>query len=423
MKILWFTNTPSLFDQGKHSYHGGGWIESLETLLKEREDVELAVAFFHKECFIKEHRNQTTYYPILKKSGKHTPVSTVLSGLQGRIEPDGEILPHLIKVIEDFKPDLIQVFGTEGVFASIQNYTTIPVVIHLQGLITPYLNAYFPQDHNNWSFIFSKFFTFKNLTGRGIFTSFKRFQKQAEREKRHFSQAKNIIGRTRWDRSISKIYAPNAQYFHINEVLRPVFYNAIEKEYKFSSNKITIVSTLSDTIYKGIDVMLKTVKLLKEQTNINFVWQVIGLDDKSDLLNHFSNTLKISPEQYNIEFVGKKTPEELVSILLEADLFIHPSYIDNSPNSVCEAQILGIPVIATNVGGVSSLIIQNKTGVLVPSNGVFEIVASILEYTTEPEKYFTIGKNARKNALLRHNTSKIIDDLMQSYLKIIYDKK
>lgn len=418
MKILWFTNSPSKYDQGKHTYHGGGWIESLEELVSGQDGLELAVSFFHNDGFQKEHRGNTTYYPIFKKSAKKAPLTSIINGWRGVVEPEEIIIPKLLKVIDDFKPDIIHIFGTEGIFASIQNKTNIPVVVHLQGLITPCLNAFFPPNQSRSSFIFSRNFIFKNLLGRGVFSSFKRFKRQSIREQLNLSHAKYIMGRTNWDNSVSKIYAPNAQYFHVDEVLRPLFYNEFKQEYKLKQT-IIIVSTLSDTIYKGIDVLLKTAKLLKGQKDINFKWQVIGLDKKSNLLHHFTRLLNINPEESNIEFLGKKDPKELISILLQADIFIHPSYIDNSPNSVCEAQIIGLPVIACNVGGLSTLIEHNKTGILVPSNGIFEIVSVLIDYTQQSEKYFFIGKNAREFALKRHNREAIIDDLKKSYLQII----
>lgn len=419
MRILWFSSTSSLYDQGKHSYNGGGWIESLEELISKQDDIELAVSFFHNECFKKEKKGNTTYYPILKKSRRKSPLGTIINGFSGKIESEKRIIPSLLDVIEDFKPDIIQVFGTEGVFASIQNHTHIPVVIHLQGLIIPYLNAYFPPHQSYWSFIFSKFFFFKNVTGRGIYASYKRFKNQSIREHSHLTNAQYIMGRTNWDYSVSKIYCPNSVYYHIEEVLRPSFYNITQKDYKLNDT-ITIVSTLSDTIYKGIDAVLKSAKLLKEQTSINFKWQIVGLDMNSDLLKYFIKTLKVKPEDFNIHFVGKKNPEELISMLAEADLFVHPSYIDNSPNSVCEAQIIGLPVIACNVGGLATLIEHNVTGTLVPSNGVFEIVSTIIDYKKQPEKYFNIGRNARLFALERHNQENVVSSLKQSYLKIIY---
>ncbi|WPO79093.1 glycosyltransferase [Flavobacterium sp. KACC 22761] len=418
MKVLWFSNTSSLYDQGKHSYNGGGWIESLEELISERNDIDLAISFFHNLGFQKEKKGNTTYYPILKKARKKTPIRTIINGFQGKIESENKVIPSLLRVIEDFKPDIIQVFGTEGVFASIQKYTDIPVVIHLQGLIIPYLNAYFPPNQSYWNFILSKKFIFKNITGSGVYASYMRFKNQAIREKSHLENAKYLMGRTDWDCSISKIYSPDSQYFHIEEVLRPLFYNNFKKEYKLNST-IKIVSTLSETVYKGIDVILKCAKLLKEQTSIDFVWQVVGLDRKNSLLNHFIKENNVKPEEFNIEFVGKKNPKDLILILEKTDLFIHPSYIDNSPNSICEAQIVGIPVIACNVGGLSTLIENYKTGILVPSNGVFEIVSAIIDYNRNPEVYFNIGRNSKEIACKRHDKKNIVSSLISSYSQVI----
>jgi len=418
MKILWFTNTPSKYDQGSIAYHGGGWIESLEELVTNQENIELAVSFFHKKGFEKEKRGSTTYYPILRKSQKKSPFTSVINGLVGRIESEPKIIPNLLKIVEDFKPDIVHVFGTEEVFATIQKYTNIPVVIHLQGLITPCLNAYFPPNTSSLDFILSRRYFFKNLTGRGVFALFLRFQNQAKREKLHLVNSKFLMGRTNWDFSISSIYAPNSHYFHINEVLRPVFYDIVKKEYNLK-NSITIISTLSEAIYKGIDVVLKCANVLKQDTNIKFKWQIIGLDESSDLLNYFISSLKIYPSEVNVEFVGKKNSNELIALLKDADLFVHPSYIDNSPNSVCEAQIIGLPVIACNVGGVSTIVEHEKTGILVPANGVFEIVSTIINYVKEPDKYFVIGRKGREFALYRHNTENIVNNLLDAYLKII----
>lgn len=98
---------------------------------------------------------------------------------------------------------------------------------------------------------------------------------------------------------------------------------------------------------------------------------------------------------------------------------MHPSYIDNSPNSVCEAQILGIPIIACNVGGLSTIVTHNETGILIPSNGVFELVSEIINYNQSPARYFEMGIKARDKALVRHDKKAIVKSLMESYIKII----
>ena len=102
------------------------------------------------------------------------------------------------------------------------------------------------------------------------------------------------MGRTHWDKLVVKLYNPNVQYFHVDEVLRPAFYN-ISPIVKFKRNKqFKIISTLSETVYKGIDVVLKTAKLLQECANIDFTWEIIGVEKNSKLLKHFEQTENIN---------------------------------------------------------------------------------------------------------------------------------
>lgn len=417
MRILWFTNTPSLYDQGKHSYHGGGWIESLEKLLQQENSIELAVSFFHRTDQQKIIKGETTYYPILRKSAKKNPIKFILNTITGELESDDTVIPKLLNVINDFQPDVIHVFGTEEIFASVQTLTKIPTIIHLQGLLNPSVNAYFPAGHCKSNFFINTFFIRMNLIGLGDLAGFKRFKNQAVREANNLRNAKNVMGRTEWDRKIAKLYNPNVAYFHIDEVLRSLFYNN-ENRIRTQSSKIIVVSTLSPTIYKGIDVVLKAANILKNETEINFEWRIVGLNRTDRLLKYFISSTKIEPEKVNLKFIGKKSPKELNNLLLETSIFIHPSYIDNSPNSVCEAQIMGVPVIACNVGGVSSLIDHKETGILVPSNGVYEIVSWINELSRNQELSNSLSQNGKMKAQLRHNQIKISQELINVYKTI-----
>ena len=100
-------------------------------------------------------------------------------------------------------------------------------------------------------------------------------------------------------------------------------------------------------------------------------------------------------------------------------MYVHTSYIDNSPNSVCEAQILGVPVICTNVGGVSSIVENNKTGYLVSSNDPSALASKILKLYKSEEERNHIGKAGKKIALIRHNHNSIISSLINTYNDII----
>lgn len=416
MRVLWFTNTSSLYEQGNHGYNGGGWISSLEELVQKEEGIELAVSFFHLTDNIKVIRNGTCYYPVLKPTGKKSLLKTLINNWSGKNESE-KYISRLIDVIEDFKPDVIHVFGTEGIFGLIQKQIEIPVVIHIQGLLNPILQNYFPQGKSHKDFLFDRKFIVKNIFGKGVYFSFKRLRNQAKRELEHLKNSSFIMGRTCWDKEITRFYSPSSHYFHVDEVLRPPFYVAHTRK-KNVENTIEVVSTISSSIYKGIDVILRTALLLKENTDLKINWKVIGINKDDLLLSYFEQQLNINHKDVGIECLGTKNELELIGILSESDIFVHPSYIDNSPNSICEAQLMGLPVIASHVGGIPSIIEDKNTGILVPSNGSYEIVLVLIDFSNNPEKYRLIGLNAKVCAERRHDRAKILSDLKEVYRRL-----
>lgn len=419
MKVLWFTNTTSLYRKGLHSYHGGGWIESLEETIRSCSEIELAVAFYHPFENTKVIQNGVVYYPIRKKSARSHPIKGVFRNWFPlaflKINQD-----YLLDILEDFKPDIIHVFGTEQSFALIQELTDIPVLVHLQGILNPYLHAYYPVGHSGKDFILNYRFFFENIIGSSPFFGLYQMKAHAEIEKRILSKLKYVCGRTEWDRMISNMYNSEVKYFHIDEVLRSIFYEKCNGELyiREKSACFTILSTLSPTLYKGIDVIMRVAKLMNELCKIQFEWRVIGLESSSKLLRFFEGKLGVSHESLNIKFLGKIDSYQIAEEIHRSDVFVHPSYIDNSPNSVCEAQMLGKVVIACDVGGLSTLIKHNKTGFLVPSNGIYELIHYIKVVHEQPDLCKQIGKNAMTSALNRHSRDKIKFDLINVYKSI-----
>ena len=80
--------------------------------------------------------------------------------------------------------------------------------------------------------------------------------------------------------------------------------------------------------------------------------------------------------------------------------------------------MIGMPVISTNVGGISSLIEHNKTGILLPSNDPFLAASYITQIVNNQDFAIELGKNARKSALKRHNKELIITDIIKAYTSI-----
>lgn len=408
MKVLWFTLTPSLYKTTtNHPYFGGGWIESLQKIIETDNNIDLAIAFFHSDTVFKVKQGATTYYPIALREGTWNKIKNNLFLNRS----DREEVDYFHRIVNDFNPDLIHIFGSERSFGLLCNSVKVPIVIHVQGLLNPVFNSYFIPGMSKFDFLLS------NNTGflRIIYNShtLRLWTHACKREKLILSSCKYFLGRTNWDKELTSLYSPDSSYYYCSEILREVFYkNAWEKD---RNKQFIIATTISKVTYKGFDLVLKTAKLLKELTDIDFEWRVIGLSG-----NRFmENKTKISAKSVNIKYCGVLSSAKLCDELLDADVFIYTSYIDNSPNSVCEAQILGMPVISTNVGGIVSLIVHDKNGILVPANDPWTLCSYIKQIFNEPGYARKLGENARQIALSRHDKERIHQDLKKAYSFIL----
>lgn len=422
MKILWLATCENFYDflalQSNHCKDSeGGWYTGLhQAILKygAGEQIELGIAFTcSRKAPDKVVIENCTYYTL--KPEKQSPwehLSFYWGGYKSFKAPWEKRIQN---IINDFKPDLIHFFGLESQMAYFIKKIDLPYVVNLLGILTPYYNAFFPINMNKFSVLIYNY-SFKELfLNNQIRFAYKSMRFRTLREIDLFKHCGNFAGRTNWDRQIADVFAPQANYYVINEVLRPIFYYS-KKWQPHHRDRLEIVSTISENVYKGYDLILKTAALLK-QMNISFRWRVIGLSKCSNFSRFFERHYSIVALQNNIEQLGRKQSTDLVDILLDSDLFVHPSYIDNSPNSVCEAQYLGIPVVGCYVGGVPSLIEHGKTGWLVPANAPFEVAYIVKNYHNMSVEEISV--NEIHVAQQRHNPKKIYEETMNCYKSLL----
>ena len=157
--------------------------------------------------------------------------------------------------------------------------------------------------------------------------------------------------------------------------------------------------------------------MLEEETDVDFEWQVVGVAPNSKYVRFFEKSICMKTSR--VKYLGVLNAEQLRDTLLDSDVYVHPSYIDNSPNSVCEAQLLGMPVIVTAVGGVPSLVEHKVSGLIVPANAPYEL-AYWLKYIFEnPNMAENIGHNATIIAQKRHDREEITKQLLLTYNTIL----
>ena len=227
------------------------------------------------------------------------------------------------------------------------------------------------------------------------------------------------MGRTEWDKSLVDLFNPNAKYFHCEEALRDSFIESAKRWKYTDEKKKIIISMISRPWYKGCDLILKTASLLKRFTDIDFEWQVYGNPE----MKFYESVYGIKAEDVNVRTMGTASKEELVDALCSSSCYVHTSYIDNSPNSICEAQIMGVPVLATNVGGTSSIVDNGVDGILFPANAPYTAASLIKRVTADKKLSNSLSSNAIIRATDRHNPTKIGNRLIEIYKTIINESK
>jgi hypothetical protein len=310
MKVLWLTSSPGgAGEYLKSNTPGRGWIASLESRIKNVDGIQLGVCFFHNGS--KEFKfsyNNVTYYPIEDK------LSTLRSKMNSKAfnEIWDTNLTHLLKAVSDFEPDIIQLFGTETGLGDIVGKTTVPIIIHIQGLLNPYISNWFPRGLDPGKVLRNSSLN-DVLLRRDLYSEHKLARKLATREEHIIRNAKYFFGRTDWDRRVVRFLNTDARYFYCSEVLRPIMY---ERQWNPTlQNTFKIVSTINPQIYKGLDIVLETARLLKMKSNINFEWNIIGLQQENKVVRMIEKVKGERFGAYSVFFKGVKQGQELISEL------------------------------------------------------------------------------------------------------------
>jgi glycosyltransferase involved in cell wall biosynthesis len=137
---------------------------------------------------------------------------------------------------------------------------------------------------------------------------------------------------------------------------------------------------------KGVPDLLRAVaSLLPGEVSLTLVGPLKLIPQNQVLLKNCEGNGTVT-------FVGQKSKEDALSLLSQSHVLILPSKVENLPNVILEAYSLGIPVIATAVGGVPQLVAEGETGWLISVDGNLE--ANIVEKL--------------KNAIVSKNTFEVI---------------
>ncbi len=410
MKVLWFSNSMANADEyfNNQLKGTGGWLKSLDAELQNNVDLHIV---YHsgtdKQKFFRYKK--TTYYPIQIYKNKFAKNYAIFNN---RILNE-EFKEEYLRIINEVKPDIIHIHGTENPFGCIIGGTNIPVVTSIQGNLTVYSHKYYSGIGEKYLDVgIKKKIVFKNCFRNG----YNQQLKMASIEQKNLLKCENIIGRTDWDYRITRILSPESKYYHVDEILRNEFHQV--KWQKKENSKFVIYTTNSNSFYKGFETICKAVSLL-HQIGVNFKWCIAGIKENDLIVRIVRKKLGNDFPRQSLKLLGNISANDIVENMLEANLYVMPSHIENSPNNLCEAMILGMPCITTLAGGVGSLLKDKEEGLIIQDGDPWAMAGAVMEIMNNEKQAIEYGKKARERSLKRHNKTKIVDDLLHIYKCII----
>ena len=344
---------------------------------------------------------------------------------KGNLRVNLDYVPMWKQLYRETMPDIVHIYGTEYSHghAFLKACENAKVVISLQGLLTgiyPYYLAGLKKRD------ILKNLTIKDFLRGSSLHLQQRYKERSSYEKESLQMAKFVIGRTSWDKLLSWSINPNITYFHCDEILQSVYYENKKWDYN-KCVKYSIFLSQANYPLKGLHQVLKAMPLILA----HFPDTIIRIAGQNIMnANSLTEKLKISGyglyirrlvKKLNLEgkvyFTGDLNANEMRNEYLASNIFICPSSIENSPNSLCEAQMLGVPCLASYAGGIATLMKGNEDN-LYRYEDVELLAAKVCRVFANRENQLNMQSIAGR----RHDINNNCTRLYQIYRTIISSK-
>jgi len=427
MKVLWLVNItlPRIAKENNQPVPVvGGWLTGMLDSILVEDDLEIAICF--PEAFVEELTygciDNLQYYCFPQKDGEIKQYNSELSST-------------FKKIIKEFKPDIIHIWGTEypQTYSMMCAGNSNRTIISITGMVSVYAYHYFgnlPEKYikkRTMMRLLSKLMPrYVNILSMGK----EDFEKRGAYEVAAVKKAKHITGRTDWDKACTKQINSDVSYYSCNETLREIFYNA---NWKIKNCKRhTIFVSQAGYPIKGLHKLLEALPIiLKRFPDAHvYVGGTALIKNRGliknwayNLLNPYASYLKqlIKRKKLgnHVTFLGPLDEKSMCEQYLNANLFVLPSYIENSPNSLGEAMLLGVPCIAADVGGVKNMLVDKEEGFIYPFNEYYMLAYYICEVFSSDELAIQFSEKARQHALITHDREFNKNNLISIYENIL----
>lgn len=409
MKLLWLCNMAPGIAREKEG-KGGLWMDHVLADLRQRQDITIRLLFPGKaeqqgildaRCSYAAFQNGLPY--------------EYLPELENRFR--GELA--------EFSPDVIHIWGTEyaHTLAMVNAAEGAGMLDHLavsiQGLCSEIALEYakgIPEKIRRSA-------TFRDLLRKdNIAQQQEKFALRGGLELQALKKVRHVIGRTHWDLGCTHKINPQAVYHFCNETLRETFYRGSWQYDRCQKHRIFASSC--EYPVKGFHYLLQAltevVKVYPDTTvavtgRSFFAPGLKARLRRSGYQKYLADLAGKHGLESRIEFLGSLNAEQMKQQYLQANVFVLPSTIENSPNSMGEAMLLGTPCVAADVGGVRTMMTGGAEGFVYTSSDVSALAKHICTAFAMEAGAQALGAAARDHAKITHDPQINLNTLLSVY--------
>ena len=408
MRVLWFTNVPLpalSAHLGRPPSVGEHWVHTLASLLLAEPGTELAIATAVPGASdIQFTSNGVRYYTIGQAPG--TPF----------LSHSNRDLTRARAIIADYHPDIVHVHGTEKFYGLVSEVELdAPVVLSIQGLISQYRRFFFAG--LNYRERFRTLRVRDILRLKGPLFEYRFWHNGAKRELDIIKRNQYFIGRTDWDKAWVSAVNPRATYYSCDEVIRQDFFDRRWSQANMQRHSILFTNSMQPL--KGIPVLIDAAAILLRKYSDLHVCLAGDWYPKSGWGRIITHKLRELGLQPHFTFEGPVDAITLSSLLIRTNVFASPSWIENSPNSIAEAMLVGAPCVAPFTGGLGTILTHGETALMYPPGDSALLAAAISQIFDDDALAARLVTAARSVALQRHDPQRIVHRQLEIYAEVV----
>jgi glycosyltransferase involved in cell wall biosynthesis len=191
----------------------------------------------------------------------------------------------------------------------------------------------------------------------------------------------------------------------------------LKKELGIPENSTIFITVANLIKYKGHEEIIAALAMIKDKLPTD--WSILFVGKDNGIQKNLSTQAQDLGIANNIKFLGSRN--DVWELLQSSDIYICASHEEGLSNSVIEATLAELPVIATDVGGNSEIIKHEETGIIVKPHCPKEIAEAILQLFSDRNSAINMGKKARISSISKFSLERAVNDY-DSFLKQFTNK-